>query len=317
MAQKKSTMRRQQKPQHNNGKPGLIISHYGVAVLVRFDNGEEHPVKVKRNSDHVVGDRVMVVDERVTSLERRNALRRRDPFGKVRTLAANLELLGIVVAVRPQTPSGFIERVVVAARAADIAPLLIVNKQDLPGTTAFEDQLQRDFPAMPRLAVSAKQGDGLELLRHELAEAGRSALVGVSGSGKSSLLNALCPGIDLETGDLNEEDHGCHTTSVSTLLALPNGGELVDTPGFRDFSPVDVSSEALAHWFPGVMSILEEQPCRFRNCRHRQEPGCRIKQAVTQGTFSEQRYQLYLNTLEELEQLETARNEGRKTPFCR
>ena len=309
--------RRQQKQSRDNGKPGLIISHYGVAVLVRFDDGEELPVKVKRNSDHVVGDRVMVVGERVTSLPRHNALRRRDPFGKIRTLAADLDLLGIVVAVRPQTPPGFIERLVVAARAADIAPLLIVNKWDLPGTGEFDDQLHHDFPAMRRLAVSAKQGTGLDDLRHELAEAGRSALVGVSGSGKSSLLNALCPGVELDTGDLNDDDHGCHTTSVSTLLALPSGGELVDTPGFRDFSPVDVSSEALALWFPGLMSVLEEQPCRFRNCRHRQEPGCRIKQAVEQGTLAEERYRLYLHTLEELEQLEAARNEGHKKPFCR
>jgi len=306
-------IKRQHKVHPTHGKPGQIISHYGVAVLVRFDDGEEQQVKVKRNSDHVVGDRVTVVGERVTSLQRRNALRRRDPFGKVRTLAANLDLLGIVVAVRPQTPPGFIERVVVAARAADIEPLLIVNKQDLPGTWEFDALLHRDFPAMRRLSVSAKQGSGLEELRHELAEAGRSALVGVSGSGKSSLLNALCPGSDLETGDLNEEDHGCHTTSVSTLLPLPSGGELVDTPGFRDFSPVDVSSEDLSHWFPGLMSVLDEQPCRFRNCRHRQEPGCSIKQAVDQGILSEERYQLYLQTLDELEQLEAARNEGRNT----
>lgn len=302
------------------GKEGLIVSHFGVAVLVRYlecgaDGSQlEERVKVKRNSGHVVGDQVRVVGEVVHGLPRRNALRRRDAFDKVRTMAANLDLLGIVVAPRPETPAGFLERAVVAARAANMEPFLIVNKCDLDSVESLAAQLGEDFLDVTQMfSVSAHTGEGLDALREFLSR-GRSAFVGVSGAGKSSLMNALCPQVQLEIGSLSDDDHGCHTTSVSTLIALPSGGELVDTPGFRDFAPVDVSSEEIAHWFPGLMTILEQQPCRFRNCRHRQEPGCSVKDAIADGQLSQQRYELYLQTLDDLEALELASVDRRK-PF--
>ncbi|MEA3464487.1 MAG: ribosome small subunit-dependent GTPase A [Thermodesulfobacteriota bacterium] len=308
-------IKKQRKPQPAAGKEGLIVSHYGVAVMVRYADGVEERVKVKRNSGHVVGDGVRVDGELLSRLPRRNALRRRDAFDKVRTMAANLDMLGIVVAPKPETPAGFLERAVVAARAAHIEPCLIVNKCDLAAVDSLRQQLGDDFPAVTSVfSVSAHSGEGLDPLRKFLAQCGRGVFIGVSGAGKSSLLNALSPQSQLEIGALNDDDHGCHTTSVSTLIALPDGGELVDTPGLRDFAPVDISSEEIAHWFPGLMSIIEQQSCRFRNCRHRREPGCSIKQAVEDGKLLSQRYELYLRTLDDLEALELASSERRK-PF--
>ncbi|MBN2645068.1 MAG: ribosome small subunit-dependent GTPase A [Desulfuromonadaceae bacterium] len=284
---------------------GIIIQHFGVEVAVCRADGSVVTVKVKRNSGHVVGDRVTVQGEVLTRLDRRTVLQRRDVFNKVKPVAANLDVLGIVVAPQPETPHGFIERAVVAARAAGIRPFLLVNKADFAEAAELSAALRQLFDTIePCLIVSAKQPGSLLALRRFLAECGRAALVGVSGVGKSSLLNALCPGLALPVGDLNEDLQGAHTSSVSMLMSLPDGGELVDTPGFRDFAPVDVSSEDLSHFFPGFLPILEQASCRFRNCRHRQEPGCAITAAVAQGQMSAERYQRYLETLSELEMLE-------------
>jgi len=312
MGKKRKPVTKKQ-PAQNQGEPGLIISHFGVAVQIRFDDGHEAAVKVRRNSQHVVGDRVMVKGERLVSLPRATQLRRRDANGTIRTIAANLDVLGIVTATSPQTPSGFIERAIVAARAADIEPFLVVNKIDLDNTEPLQQQLATNFPAINHVfCVSAKTGKHVEKLADFFKQGRRGAFVGVSGAGKSSLLNALSPELSLQTGELNDNQHGCHTTSAATLIALPEGGELVDTPGFRDFAPVDLSSEDLALWFPGFLSILEKTPCRFRNCRHRSEPGCCIRNACDQGLLPEGRYQLYLQTLNDLETVEAEEKIRRK-----
>jgi ribosome biogenesis GTPase len=228
-----------------------------------------------------------------------------DNSGKPRPLAANLDSLGIVVTSVPQTPPGFVERILVAAYAAGLKPFIVLNKIDLPATSLLREKIEEEFSALAQIVcVSASEKQNLEALRQHLSTAGRTVFVGVSGAGKSSLLNALAPELDLAVGQLNQDQHGCHVTSVSTLITLPDGGELVDTPGFRDFSPVDVSSEDLAYWYPGFSSILGQTPCKFRNCRHRNEPGCSIIAAVDVEMLRRERYELYLEILVEIEERE-------------
>jgi ribosome biogenesis GTPase len=279
---------------------GLIVAHHGISVEVLFENGKRRMVRVKRNSGHVVGDNVTVAGEVLKRLPRRTELRRRDARGGIHLVAANLDVLGIVVA--PLSPGGFLDRAIVAARVAGLQPFVVVNKSDLNETGELLDSLQVTYgSSLPLFPLSATEGVGLEPLQAFLSQGHRGAFVGTTGVGKSSLLNALCPDINLKVGALSEyKSQGRHTTTVSTLHALAGGGELVDTPGFRDFGLVDSTVEDLALYFPG----FEEHgdlTCRFRNCRHRTEPGCAILQGVEQGLILSARYELYLQILSEIE----------------
>jgi ribosome biogenesis GTPase len=119
--------------------------------------------------------------------------------------------------------------------------------------------------------------------------------------GKSSLLNAICPEIDLKVGGLNQLNYkGCNTTTVSTLHALPDGGELVDTPGFQDFGLVEITMQDLAAHYPGFEET-HQVACHFRNCRHRTEPGCAVMELIAQGRITEERYATYIEILNEVE----------------
>jgi len=284
---------------------GLIMSHFGVAVEVLFDSGERRTVRVKRNSGHVVGDRVRVAGEVLERLPRKTELRRRDVRGGIHLVAANLDVLGVVVA--PMSPAGFVDRAIVAARAAELEPFLVFNKCDLDPARELAEVLGKVYAqVLPCFTVSAASGAGLETLRTFFHAGHRGAFVGTTGVGKSSLLNALCPDIDLKVAEVSDYKWlGRHTTTVSTLIALPSGGELVDTPGFRDFGLVDISSPEIAAYFPGF-EALEEHGCRFSNCQHRQEPGCAVAELVAAGEISDERYQTYLELLTEVEVIEEA-----------
>jgi len=290
------------------GRMGKIVSHLGVAVEVLFDDGERRPVRVKRKSGHVVGDLVRVVEEDLLRQPRRTELRRRDGRGGVHLVAANLDLLCIVVAPRPAPPAGFLDRAIVAARAAELKPFLICNKTDLDIAAELLQFLQQTYGALlPVLPLSTKTGVGLEELRAVFGAGLCGAFVGASGVGKSSLLNALIPQSQLKTAPVSDfTGIGTHTTTVATLHALPAGGEIVDTPGFLDFGLVDQSVEEIAQYFPGFEAAAAES-CRFRNCRHLSEPGCAVRGLVEQGVIPPERYQAYAPLLEEAQTWQLAR----------
>jgi ribosome biogenesis GTPase len=279
---------------------GLITSHHGVEVEVVFTTGKRRMVRVKRSSGHVVGDDVEVTGEVLRRLPRRTELRRRDAGGGIHLVAANLDVLGIVVSLH--SPPGFIDRAIVAARVAKLQPFVVVNKCDLDDTATLLADLRRIYAgSVPVFALSATSQTGLAPLQAFLNEGHRGVFVGSSGVGKSSLLNALCPEIDLKVGTVRDyKGLGRHTTTVSTLHELSAGGELVDTPGFRDFGLVDILTDELAIHFPGFEEHGEVS-CRFRNCRHRAEPGCAVIRLVELGHIPADRYAIYLELLGEVE----------------
>ena len=147
------------------------------------------------------------------------------------------------------------------------------------------------------VGVSAATGEGMDSLRTMLA--GKiSLLSGNSGVGKSTLINALIPGLDLRTGEISTaHDTGMHTTTFSEMFDLPGGGEIIDTPGVRGFGTVEFAPDEVSHFFPEIFKLSGE--CRFGNCTHTHEPGCAVLDALEEHRISQSRYASYLSILEE------------------
>ena len=307
-----------QKKHPSSGKrPGIIVAHYGVAVDVLFaDDNTRNMIRVKRNSGHVVGDKVVIKEDVLTRLGRSSELSRMDARGGRHIVGANLDVLCIVVCCEPLPPPGFIDRAIVSARAANLRPVLIVNKSDLPCFADYQTTVRQVYQESVQIfTMSAEDGTGLEPLSTFFSEGHRGVFVGPTGVGKSSILNALLPKINLTTGEISEtKKRGRNTTTVSTLHLLSDGGELIDSPGFNDFGMVDISVEQLSTYFPGFEKA-GMQECRFRDCKHREEPECRVIELVEQDLIDAARYTIYLQMLTEVEALQNrTRLSGTPTP---
>lgn len=283
------------------GHTGVIVTHLGVAVDIKLDDGSVHTVRVKRKSGHVVGDRVEVTKTGLKTLPRKTELRRIDNNDRVKILAANLDCVGFLIAPIPVPPRGFIDRAIITANAAGITPFVVVNKCDLEGSQELYDyysELYKDLVDV--FLVSAETGENLDQLYDFFSKGHTGAFIGDSGVGKSSLLNALLPELDLWIGEINERlGLGRHTTTASLLADLPNGGAIIDTPGFKDFGVIDIAEEDLAFCIPEFLPYLQHG-CKFNDCRHISEPGCPVREAVANGEIPETRYTAYREVLEEL-----------------
>jgi ribosome biogenesis GTPase len=237
-------------------------------------------------------------------LPRERALVRLVPGRKARlhVLAANVDQIVVVSAlVDPPYKPGLIDRYLVIAHHAGIAPALCLNKIEL-GDKATLEKARGVFSiyrsvGYPFVETSAKTGAGIEELRSLLAGK-RSVLVGHSGVGKSKLAAAVQPGIHLSSGEVDRRGRGRHTTTASTLFPLDFGGELVDTPGVRELSIRHVKKEELEGCFPELRPFLGR--CRFTSCSHIPEPGCAVKAALDEKALARERYESYRRLYGEL-----------------
>lgn len=282
---------------------------------VRTETGETCPASLRgrlKQGEHeklAVGDDVVVErDERddawtiVEILPRRSKLARRAPGGGPgeRVVAANLDQVVVVFAIaEPEPHVRMLDRFLVIAEANDLASRVVVNKVELaPGDThLFAEYEKIGYPVH---YTSVKRGDGLSELKAALR--GRvSALTGPSGVGKSSLLNAMFPGLNLRVGEISRSVmKGRHTTVGADLHPLPESGYVVDTPGLREVGLWGLDAREVDRCFPEMRPLLEQ--CRFGDCTHRVEPGCAVREGVEATAVSRDRYESYLKLRKELEE---------------
>lgn len=287
---------------------GLVIANFGLHAVVEDESGALWRCTARQNLERLVcGDRVVWqaagTEEGVVSAvqPRRTLLRRPDHGSGERPVAANLDQMVVVLAPRPEPLPALVDRYLVAAHSLDVRALLVLNKADL---------LRRDDPVEALLEVyehlhytvlrtAAKSGAGMDRLRQALA-GHTSILVGQSGVGKSSLVKALLPDLDIATRAVSTATGlGTHTTSASTLYHLPGSGDLIDSPGVRGFNPSVRDADTLARGFVELEPLLSR--CRFSNCGHRSEPGCALREAVARGEVDSRRLDSYLQLLADLQ----------------
>lgn len=220
-------------------------------------------------------------------------------------IASNLDQVFLVVTLDfPETKLEFIDRFLVTCEAYKIPVVILLNKRDLItqeyySFKEFFYQIYAVSAGYKIIETSGLEGYDLTQLK-EMCKGKLSLFSGISGVGKSSLINRLDPALSLKTGDISQyHKQGKHTTTYYQIHPLSSGGFIIDTPGIKGFGLLEMQKEELSHYFPEMLKVLDK--CRFAPCTHTHEPGCRVKEAVENGTITEQRYQSYLSMLEQEE----------------
>jgi ribosome biogenesis GTPase len=315
----------------DDARRGVVLSGSGGSWRVRVDDaslveatlrgrlkreGSGDSTRREGDADRLklaVGDDVLIEPDArggawaiCEILPRRSRLARRAPGGAYgeRIVAANVDQVVVVfAAAKPEPHVRMLDRFLVIAEANELAAQIIVNKVDLvPAQQAQERFAAYSRAGYPVHFTSTKRGDGLESVRAMLN--GRvSVLTGPSGVGKSSLLNALFPGLALRVGDISASvNKGRHTTVGATMIPLPDerGGYVVDTPGLREVGMWALTAEHLDRCFPELRQFAAS--CRFTDCTHVVEPGCAVKDAVKRGDVNADRFASYIKLRDELEE---------------
>jgi len=304
-----------EKDHDNTGleKYGVVIASYGSQVDVEATDDSGKFVRrchLRANLPTIVsGDKITWKDHGahgvvIAQHPRDSELCRPDNRGKLRPVAANIDRIAIIIAPYPEPHSNLIDRYLVASEHQAIQPLIVLNKADLIGKENTEHlaSLAKIYSALgyDYFLVSATSGSGIKKFEAYLNNH-TSVFVGQSGVGKSSLLNRLSPEINVTVGGLSKsKEKGTHTTTTSRLFHLPNGGDVIDSPGIREFGLWHLKSQAIAEGFIEFSAFLGR--CKFRNCQHQHEPGCALAKAIETGKIQRKRFESYVHMVNSLKE---------------
>lgn len=301
-------------------KRGIVYKSTGSWYTVKGDDGKIYPSRIKgkfriqgiKSTNPVaVGDRVLLKvetkgDEEVGVIQeienRKNYIIRKSVNLSKQThiLAANIDLAFLMVTYNnPTTSTTFIDRFLVTAEAYHIPVVLLFNKVDAYSLEEFAElkflaELYRNI-GYTCIGISAETGKNIEEVK-ELMKGKKVLLSGHSGVGKSTLANALQPGLNLKTSSISlQHQQGQHTTTFAEMYDLDFGAQLIDTPGIRGFGVVDIDENELGNYFPEFFK--RKQDCKFHNCKHIEEPKCAIKAALENDEIAYSRYKSYLQII--------------------
>ncbi len=307
---------------------GKVLKSTGKWYTVEMENGEIVNCRIRgklrldglRTTNPIsVGDVVSVSEEVdgegnrvITDFDKRQnyIVRKSTNLSKQsQILAANIDRAYLVVTIKsPETHLAFIDRFLVSAESFRIPVTLLFNKVDLYDEDELEyiDALSFMYESIgyPCVKISAKNKENIDFLRDEVN--GKQVMIsGHSGVGKSTLINAIDPNLNLRTGEISKShQQGQHTTTFAEMHKVATGGYIVDTPGIRAFGITELEKSVMSHYFPEMRERMGE--CKFHNCQHMNEPNCAIKAGVESGEIFESRYMTYVQLMEE-DQNETYR----------
>lgn len=296
-----------QTSKQQTGLCGQVIARYGKIAEVEYQ-GQIFRCQCRQHlNDTVVGDIVSWQFDDETAKTgvilaiqpRRSYLSRSAYDGKEKMIAANIDSMLITVAAEPQASINVIDRYLVLAELQMIKPVIVCNKTDLltPETQQAMQIILETYQKLQYqvLYLSAEKEKNLQMLQTVLHQK-TSVFVGLSGVGKSSLLKALLPEQDIRIGDVKKAAKiGRHTTTTAQLYRLPGGGAVIDSPGIRELAVNQYNAEQIAQGFVEFATYLGQ--CKYRNCRHKNEPGCALLKALNDEKICQQRWQAYINLI--------------------
>lgn len=293
-------------PDNNNlgpEQPGVVVANFGASLEVESAPGVITLCSVRQNlGEPVCGDEVVWRAERnghdggvVVALQpRRTLLVRADAYGHIKIIAANIDLLLVVIAPLPEVSENLLDAYLVATELCGVTPLIVVNKCDLldEKQRAAWEQRMNVYRAIGYDVMFTNTRDAsLQSALRARLQNHTSAVVGHSGVGKSSLLKSLLPDLDIAIGDVSVTGLGRHTTSTARLYHLQHETRLIDSPGVRDVKLTHISAEQAEHGFREFRPYLGQ--CKFKDCRHTVEPGCAILAAQRAGHIAQARLASY------------------------
>ncbi|WP_020561061.1 ribosome small subunit-dependent GTPase A [Thiofilum flexile] len=289
----------------NDSMTARVITRFGADVLITTPANETIRCTPKRKLEHITcGDYVTWEEHSqgnatITEiLPRSNVLTRPDFRGKPKNIAANIDLVIIVISWRPSPLWDMLDRYLIATELLPAQALIVMNKADLATDYATADDLaclaEYESIGYPLLYAQATEGVGITAIREAIGDK-TAIVVGQSGVGKSSLAAKLLPTQDIRVGEIANTGEGRHTTTNAMLYTLPKRGFLIDSPGVRDFGLGAVTPEQLRQGYREFQPYQGQ--CRFNNCSHTHEPQCAIKTALATQQLPPHRYERYLNLL--------------------